>query len=205
MTEENLQQTFDIQLNPDIDELKRVSGFELRDALLCAQKPVKKSVLTWIDFTQDRDVWRMIVLNNFKIKPVIHEHAFARNTIERLVPIPRRPERTKKNQRNKLPKLYAIWKGAPKEGLRPKLLKKIVDSWVKCKPMVFKVPGAQYISATNNAAGRRHLEAWLVAHGMYDISEADKVTLRKDGKRYTAPAGVGQQRRKEKKKKKKRK
>ena len=30
-------------------------------------------------------------------------------------------------------------------------MKTIVDSWVKCKPMVFKVPGAQYISATNNA------------------------------------------------------
>ena len=71
--------------------------------------------------------------------------------------------------------------------------------------MVFKVPGAQYISATNNAAGRRHLEAWLVAHGMYPQSMADKVTLRKDGKRYTAPAGVGKQRREEKKKRKKRK
>ena len=64
--------------------------------------------MTWIDLTRDRDIWRMIVLNNFTIKPVIHERVHYWDIINRIVPIPRRPERTKENQRNKLPKLYAI-------------------------------------------------------------------------------------------------
>ena len=41
------------------------------------------------------------------IKPVIHERVHYWDIINRIVPIPRRPERTKENQRNKLPKLYA--------------------------------------------------------------------------------------------------
>jgi hypothetical protein len=137
MTKKELEQTLDIQLDPNIDRLTRITGFELRDALLRTHKPVKKRCLTWFDLTRDRDIWRMIVLNNFTIKPVIHERVHYWDIINRIVPIPRRPERTKENQRNKLPKLYAIWFGAPKPGLRPRRLTTIVDSWIKCKPMVF--------------------------------------------------------------------
>ena len=199
MTKKELEQTLDIQLDPNIDKLTRITGFELRDALLRTHKPVKKRCLTWIDLTRDRDIWRMIVLNNFTIKPVIHERAHYWDIINRIVPIPRRPERTKENQRNKLPKLYAIWFGAPKPGLRPRRLTTIVDSWIKCKPMVFGVSGAQYISATNNAAGLRHLKDWLWCHELHPLRDREKVSLRKDGIRYIVPAGIGKKKEKKRK------
>ena len=70
-----------------------------------------------------------------------------------------------------------------RKNCRIKILDKILPG-TECKPMVFKVPGAQYISATNNAAGRTHLKVWLMAHRMYPGSMGIRVTLRKDGKRY---------------------
>ena len=203
MSRKELEQTFDIQLDPNIETLTRIKGTDLYDALLCTSKKPTTSGrgLTWIDITQDRDIWRMIVLNNFNIKPVINKNAWHWNIINEVVPIPRRPERTKENQRNKLPKLYAIWFGAKRPGLRPKILATIVDSWVKCKPMVFRVPGAHYISATNNAAGRRHLKLWLYLHQFFPFGNPAKVTLHKDGIRYIVPAGIGKQKNKNKKRK----
>ena len=59
---------------------------------------------------------------------------------------------------------------------------KIVDSWLEARPMVFKVKGAQLISATNNAAGRKHLELWLANHRQYHGGL--RALMRRDGKEY---------------------
>jgi hypothetical protein len=194
MTEDQLQQQFDVQLDSNrtftteldhtVNGLTRITGYEFRDALLRTTnlKKAEKNKLTWIDFVHDRDIWRMVVLNNFNTYSLLHPMTFRRAAIDILVPIPTRPERIL--GANKLPKLYAIWYGAATPNARPTVVHKIVDSWTECKPMVFKVPGAQYISATNNAAGRTHLKVWLMAHRMYPGSMGIRVTLRKDGKRY---------------------
>ena len=194
MTVEQLEKQFDVELdanrtfttelNHNVNGLTRITGYEFRDALLRTTnlKRAQKNKLTWIDFVHDRDIWRMVVLNKFNTYSLLHPMTFRRNIIDTIVPIPLRPER--RLGANKLPKLYAIWYGAATPNARPTLLHKIVDSWTDCKPMVFKVPGAQYISATNNAAGRTHLEAWLMAHQVYPGTMGIRVTLRKDGKRY---------------------
>ena len=59
-----------MQLNPKSDKLTRITGYELRDALKRTThlKKTDKGKLTWIDFTPDRDIWRMLVLNNFNIE-----------------------------------------------------------------------------------------------------------------------------------------
>ena len=84
-----------------------------------------------------------------------------------------------------MPKLYAIWTGATRPLGRKVKINKVVDSWIECKPMVFKVSGAQYISATNNAAGRKHLELWLKEHLFMQVLHGNlKTLLKKNGKRY---------------------
>jgi hypothetical protein len=185
MTEKHLDQTYDIQLDPNEETLSRITGHEFKAALLRTTKAVKKDVLTWIDFTKDRDIWRMIVLNDFTIKPVIDEQVARDAWTIILDQVPRRPHRTKENQRNNLPKLYAIWTGATRPLGRKVKINKVVDSWIECKPMVFKVSGAQYISATNNAAGRKHLELWLKEHTFMQAVHGNlKTLLKKNGKRY---------------------
>ena len=185
MTEKHLDQTYDIQLDPNEEFLTRITGHEFKAALLRTTKAVKKDVLTWIDFTKDRDIWRMIVLNDFTIKPVIDEQVAMEAWTIILDQVPRRPHRTKENQRNNLPKLYAIWTGATRPLGRKVKINKVVDSWIECKPMVFKVSGAQYISATNNAAGRKHLELWLKNHTFMQMLHGNlKTLLKKNGKRY---------------------
>ena len=61
--------------------------------------------------------------------------------------------------------------------------------------MVFGVSGAQYISATNNAAGLRHLKDWLWCHELHPLRDREKVSLRKDGMRYIVPAGSARRKR----------
>ena len=96
--------------------------------------------------------------------------------------IPKRPQLTEKSKRNKLPKLYAVWTGALQpEGRRVKI-SKIYDSWLEVRPITFGVSGAQYISATNNAAGLEHLKYWLENHEQHHAGL--KALHRKDGKQY---------------------
>ena len=96
--------------------------------------------------------------------------------------IPKRPQLTEKSKRNKLPKLYAVWTGAfQPEGRRVKI-SKIYDSWLEVRPIIFRVSGAQYICATNNAAGREHLKYWLENHEQHHGGLG--VLHRRDGKRY---------------------
>ena len=76
MDEDALNQTYDFQPDPDVDDLVPITGIELRDALLRTTKSVKKGTLTWIDITHDHDIWRMVVLNNYTIETVISEDAY---------------------------------------------------------------------------------------------------------------------------------
>ena len=62
--------------------------------------------------------------------------------------------------------------------------------------MAFGVSGAQYISATNNAAGLRHLKDWLWCHELHPLRDREKVSLRKDGIRYIVPDGIGKKKEK---------
>ena len=185
MSEQQLKQPIDIHVGED---LVRITGQDLHDALKRTTKPVKKDVLTWIDIAQDRDLWRMVVLNNFDVSSVMHYTAFLNDGITHDAydaihkKIPRRPQRTKKNKRNKLPKLYAIWTGATIPEGKKKILSIIVDSWVEARPMIFKVSGAQVCSATNNKAGRKHLKYWLLCHSLH--SGGSKTLMRRDGKEY---------------------
>ena len=78
-------------------------------------------------------------------------------------------------KRNKLPKLYAIWTGATRPEGRKVKIDKIVDNWAEAHAMVFKVAGANYCSATNNAAGRKQLEPWLQIHR--DMGSSTRVLL----------------------------
>ena len=122
MNERQLDQNIDVQLNPKSDKLTRITGYELRDALKRTThlKKTDKGKLTWIDFTSDRDIWRMLVLNNFNIESVMHRDAFkdtgyelGRHVYDAIHDaIPKRPQLTEKSKRNKLPKLYAVWTGA---------------------------------------------------------------------------------------------
>jgi hypothetical protein len=194
MTWEQLQQPIDIQLNPAVNELTRITGKKLCDALKrtshLSTMDRRNEELTWIDIAQDQEIWRMLVLNNFDVESVMHEEAFEDTAINegRDVydaihdAIPKRPVRTEKSKRNNLPKLYAVWKGATRpEGKAIKLCK-IFDSWLEVRPIIFKVSGALYISATNNAAGRRHLESWLANYEQFGGGE--NALLRGDGKQY---------------------
>jgi hypothetical protein len=58
----------------------------------------------------------------------------------------------------------------------------IPGSKYKVQTIIFKVSGAQYISATNNAAGRQHLQYWLNNHEQHHGGL--KALHRKDGKEY---------------------
>ena len=193
MTVKQLKQNIDIQIN---SELKRITGSELKAALLKTSKSAKTDELTWIDITQDRDIWRMVVLNSFDVKSMMHRKTFesrrdynitingvTRNAYEKIhEDIPRRPKTTKKSRLNKLPKLYAVWMGASKPEGRKKMIKRIYDSWLETKPKVFKVSGAEYMAATNNAAGRKHLEYWLQNHFEHHLG--NNIHCRRDGKYY---------------------
>ena len=157
MSEKQLRQNIDVQLDPDSDVLTRITGYDFRDALKrtthLTNDERRDKVLTWIDYTHDRDIWRMMVLNNFDIESVMHEESF-RDTRHRLgrdvydaihEAIPKRPKRTEKSKRNKLPKSYAVWSGVHHpEGRRVKINKNF-DSWLEVRPIIFRVSGAQYI------------------------------------------------------------
>ena len=192
MNEHQLKQSIDIQLDPNSDVLTRITGYELQAALRRTTHLLKnqKGELTWIDITPDRDIWRMLVLNNFNVMSVMHVEAFMDTKVHQGQDvydaihdaIPKRPKLTKKSKRNKLPKLYAIWSGARTPEGRLVKINEIFDSWLVVKPIVFKVSGAQYISATNNAAGRKHLKYWLDNHTQH--SGGLRVLMRKDGKRF---------------------
>ena len=54
-------------------------------------------------------------------------------------------------------------------------------NWIKTKTIVFKVSGAEYISATNYAAGRKYLEFWLQNHREHPAGR--NIHCRRDGKR----------------------
>jgi hypothetical protein len=192
MNERQLNQNIDVQIDPTSDKLTRVTGYELRDALRRTThlKKADKGKPTWIDFTSDRDIWRMLVLNNFNIESVMHRDAFkdtgyelGRHVYDAIhEAIPKRPQLTEKSKRNKLPKLYAVWTGAlHPEGRRVKI-SKIYDSWLEVRPIIFRVSGAQYISATNNAAGLEHLKYWLENHEQHHGGL--NALHRKDGKQY---------------------
>ena len=110
MTVKQLKQNIDIQIN---SELKRITGSELKAALLKTSKSAKTDELTWIDITQDRDIWRMVVLNSFDVKSMMHRKTFesrrdynitingvTRNAYEKIhEDIPRRPKTTKKSSK----------------------------------------------------------------------------------------------------------
>ena len=57
-----------------------VHNYEFRDALLRTTnlKKAEKNKLTWIDFVHDRDIWRMVVLNNFNTYSLLHPMTFRR-------------------------------------------------------------------------------------------------------------------------------
>jgi exonuclease III len=160
MDEDALNETFAFQPDAEVATTVPLTGRNLQAALGRSTKPVKNDVLTWIDICKDRDLFRMVVTNNYAVVEDDLLSPTAYDNIHANLPRPRRPPRA----RTKAPKLYAVWTGALHPEGRKVKIDKIFSSWEEMLPVVFKVSGANYCSAPHNAAGRQRLENWLATH-----------------------------------------
>ena len=107
MDEDALNETFAFQPDAEVATTVPLTGRNLQAALGRSTKPVKNDVLTWIDICKDRDLFRMVVTNNYAVVEDDLLSPTAYDNIHANLPRPRRPPRA----RTKAPKLYAVWTG----------------------------------------------------------------------------------------------